>query len=102
MSKFTTYQSSYNNGFTMTFENGCTISVQFGKANYASIVDGVSISAEIAIWDQNDNWYAFENGGVTGYCNANEVADWIHKVSKFNGTDIDMHEPFYPLKSLNK
>ena len=67
----------------MTFENGWTISVQFGMANYANIVDGVSISAEIAIWDQNNNWYDFGHDKVKGYCNANEVADWIHGVSKW-------------------
>lgn len=83
MSKFTTVQTSYNNGFTMTFENGWTISVQFGMANYATIVDGVSISAEIAIWDKDDNCYDFGHDKVIGYCSANEVAEWIDKASKF-------------------
>jgi hypothetical protein len=83
MSKFTTFQSQYNNGFTMTFENGWTISVQFGMANYANIVDGVSVSAEIAIWDQNNDWYDFGHDKVIGYCSANEVAEWIDKASKF-------------------
>ncbi len=94
MSKFTTVQSEYNNGFTMTFENGCTISVQFGKVNYSSIVDGVSISAEIAIWDKNGNLYNFGNDKVKGYCDANEVADWIHRVSKFDQFDISVYEFF--------
>lgn len=83
MSKFTTFQTSYNNGFTMTFENGWTISVQFGRANYASIVGGVSVNAEIAIWDKDNNWYDFGHDKVKGYCNTNEVAEWIDKASKF-------------------
>jgi hypothetical protein len=79
----------------MTFENECTISVQFGRVNYASIVGGVSISAEIAIWDKDGNWYKFGNDQVKGHCNANEVAEWINRVSKFNHFDISVHEPFY-------
>jgi hypothetical protein len=83
MSKFTTHQTQYNNGFTMTFNNGWTISVQFGMANYATIEDGISISAEIAIWDKDNNWYDFGNDKVKGYCSTDEVADWIYKVSKW-------------------
>jgi len=83
MSKFTTVQSEYNNGFTMTFENGWTISVQFGKANYARIIDGVSVSAEIAIWDKDGTWYDFGHDQVASYCDTNAVAYWIDKASKF-------------------
>ena len=83
MSKFTTFQSQYNNGFTMTFENGWTISVQFGKANYSTIREGISISAEVAMWDKDGNWYDFGHDKVAGHCNANEVAEWIDKASKF-------------------
>lgn len=56
-------------GFHMTFENGVTISVQFGYSNYR---EGRSFSkefgcekdehilfssnAEVALWDKDDNW----------------------------------------------
>ena len=78
-------------GFQMTFENGWTISVQFGYANYCDNnrhPDGFdfgknldivqSSDAEIAIWDSEGSWYTFEDGDtVKGYCSANEVATWI-------------------------
>ena len=78
-------------GFQMTFENGWTISVQFGYGNYCDNnrhPDGFdfgknkdvvqSSDAEIAIWDSEGSWYTFEDGDtVKGYCSANEVATWI-------------------------
>ena len=78
-------------GFQMTFENGWTISVQFGYANYCDNnrhPDGFdfgknldivqSSDAEIAIWDSKGSWYTFEGGEeVKGHCSADEVATWI-------------------------
>ena len=77
-------------GFQMTFENGWTISVQFGYGNYCDNYrhpDGFdfgknkdivqSYDAEIAIWN-NGTWYTFEDGDtVKGYCSADEVATWV-------------------------
>ena len=77
-------------GFQMTFENGWTISVQFGYGNYCDNnrhPDGFdfgknkdivqSYDAEIAMWN-NGTWYTFEDGDtVKGYCSADEVATWI-------------------------
>ena len=77
-------------GFQMTFENGWTISVQFGYGNYCDNnrhPDGFdfgknkdivqSYDAEIAIWN-NGTWYTFEDGDtVKGYCSADEVATWV-------------------------
>ncbi len=80
----------------MTFENGWTISVQFGYGNYCDnghhperlalhnkrIVE--SENAEIAIWDKNNVDYTFEDGyNVKGWLQADQVADWIDKVSKW-------------------
>lgn len=85
--------STQNKGFQMKFENGLTISVQFGTMNYCErrkfdldylsemktdIVQ--SADAEIAIWDENDNWFNFGTDQVKGWCSPDEVADWIHKV----------------------
>lgn len=78
-------------GFQMTFENGWTISVQFGYANYCDNnrhPDGFdfgknldivqSSDAEIAIWNSEGSWHTFEDGDtVKGYCSADEVATWI-------------------------
>lgn len=91
MSKF---QSASNKGFTITFENGWSISVQWGYMNYCEnqhhpdgkklheqyIVE--SSTAEVGIWDENGKWYEFPNGDIVkGYCSADEVADLIEKVS---------------------
>jgi len=49
----TTVERGYNDGFQMTFENGCTISVQFGKHTYS---DAGETTAEVAAWDNKGNW----------------------------------------------
>jgi hypothetical protein len=85
-------------GFQMTFENGWTVSVQFGFGNYcenqydsstsAMCSKGYSgnvesSSAEIAAWDRNGQWYDFGNDKVKGWVKADEVADFIDQVRKF-------------------
>ncbi len=67
-------------GFQMTFANGWTVSVQVGENNYAR-----KGTAEIAAWDANDEWFYFpeHNGNVAGWQDADEVAAFINKVSKF-------------------
>lgn len=80
-------------GFQLTFENGLTISVQFGKGNYCEnrnfFVTGTdrekeyisSKDAEIAIWNKEGNWYDFGSDTVNGWVNSNDVAKWIYAVS---------------------
>ena len=72
-------EAPFSQGFTMTFDNGWTVSVQFGRANYADNRRGgnQSKTAEIAAWDQNDDWYKFENDSVKGWRTPDEVADFI-------------------------
>ena len=93
------FTSTFNKGFQITFENGWTISVQFGSGNYCNNRDlkghdmiewknrdGVTTSpnAEIAIWDSNNIDYKFDKYGlVKGWCTPDEVAEWISKVSKW-------------------
>lgn len=81
-------------GFTMTFSNGVTISVQFGTGNYCDNRDAIQTdkrgdtfceNAEIAVWKDNDEWiteemlkyFEEEEDMVKGYCNANDVAMYI-------------------------
>lgn len=67
-------------GFQMTFDNGNTISVQFGCGNYCvnkHISRDNSTDAEIAIWNIEGVWYNFVGDNVAGYCNMDEVAKWI-------------------------
>jgi len=75
---FDTYKNGDNNGFHITFKNGLTISVQFGKANYCT----PKTSAEIAIWNKHYQDYIFdENRIVKGWISPEEVAEWIFAVS---------------------
>jgi len=68
------YQS---NGFSMTFENGYTISVQFSKMNYS---DGKT-TAEVAAWSEDGTWYKLgANDNVVGWRTTDEVADLIQLV----------------------
>ena len=68
-------------GFQITFENGNTISVQFGCGNYCEQrheSTGSSSDAEVAIWNKAGDWYDFGSDQVKGWCTPDEVADWIH------------------------
>lgn len=86
------FTSTRNKGFQMTFQNGMTISVQFGTDNYcerrnfttsyrgdmdAATPIITSSDAEIAIWDKDDHWFNFGNDTVKGWCNTDEVTTWI-------------------------
>ena len=78
---FSTDKTEFMNGFHMTFANGWTVSVQFGKGNYISDRDhhGQSADAEIAAWDKDGKWYYFsdQNDNVKGWMKADEVADFM-------------------------
>ena len=63
------FKITYNKGFHITFKNGCTVSVQFGKGNYCSNYHDeiriyeeskTSIDAEVAIFDKNKLWITKE------------------------------------------
>jgi hypothetical protein len=83
------FKTNQNKGFTMTFKNGITISVQFGAGNYCEQskkhrgieqmqMDSVeSKTAEIAIWDKEGAWFSFGHDTVKGWVEADEVATWI-------------------------
>lgn len=80
-------------GFKLTFENGVTISVQFGLGNYCEnrsfnlyfdewaerereAGERGCENAEIAIW-RGDDWYNFGTDTVKGWVSPNEIAGWI-------------------------
>jgi hypothetical protein len=54
---FKAQNNEYHNGFQMTFENGCTISVQFNKFNYC---DEGETTAEVAAWNSNNEWMIYD------------------------------------------
>jgi len=81
-------------GFQMTFENGWTVSVQFGYGNYcenkmrdiigkeSTVGEYKCNDAEFAAWDKDGNWYDFGSDEVKGWCTTNEVASFIEMISK--------------------
>lgn len=79
-------------GFHISFENGYTISIQFGYGNYCKNynVENKTYSecenAEIAIWDEDGVWHTKDFTGndddnVLGYVQPEMVAKMIFKVS---------------------
>lgn len=83
-------------GFQITFANGWTVSVQWGPGNYCAnqnfealydepseVKYYASSTAEVAAWDKNKVWYDFGSDTVKGYLVADEVAEFIARVSKF-------------------
>ena len=79
------FRSCRNKGFHMTFENGWTISVQWGRENYCEQVeneaDGTHLAkdAEIAAWHVDGTDLLIED---SGWRDTNYVAKWITKVSE--------------------
>ena len=65
-------------GFKMTFNNGYTISIQFGSGNYC---DEGETTAEVAVWDSNGDWVRLEpNDDVRGHCSPEEVLEVMKMV----------------------
>ena len=79
MNKFKATQTEYHNGFHMTFKNGYTMSVQFGKSNYS---DGGETTAEIAAWGPDGEWMKLsEHDDVRGWCSPDDVLEVMNKVA---------------------
>lgn len=91
-----------NKGFTITFENGHTASVQFGWMNYceagkasfaSSIADPEarkathhSSDAEVASWDKDGNWttravWPGIDDDVVGYLGPSDVLKFLNAVA---------------------
>lgn len=78
--------STENKGFHLTFTNGYSISVQFGKGNYCSNRHRNDTpahiysckDAEVAYWKGEDK----DNIVIEAYCDANQVAEIINHVCK--------------------
>jgi hypothetical protein len=88
MDKFRVNQDNFTTGFQMDFDNGVTVSVQFGKLNAS---DGGKTTAEVAVWN-NDNWFVMDkmnqlipvesSSDVMPRCTPEEVAEIINQASK--------------------
>lgn len=82
------FKNNVTKGFQMTFANGNTISVQFGKGNYCSNrneSNSTSQTAEIAIWNSANVDYIFDGGNIVkGWCDTNEIAKWFDFAANTN------------------
>lgn len=72
-------------GLQMTFNNGFSISIQFGAGNYCenrNCSKDNSKNVEVAIFDKNDNFYRLESmtDDVVGYVSMDGLADYIQQV----------------------
>jgi len=95
------FEATYNKGFRMNFENGFSISVQWGSMNYcekknlgAEYKDEIknniweSANAEIAIIDPEGEMLAIgDEDSVIGWCTPDEVAKIIQGVSLAESSD---------------
>ena len=85
-----------HDGFQLTFSNGCTISVIFGKHTYS---DGGETTAEVAAWNSDGNWMIYNEDGlpfdqwivlpedkveVMPRQTADEVANLIYTLSQYS------------------
>ena len=104
------FKSTMRKGFQMTFENGLTVSVQWGAGNYCDnhcppdmdwtfTKDAQSTNAEVAVWNAAEVWANASDfletskvkfdpecmGEPVGWLSANEVAQLIANVAKWEG-----------------
>ena len=92
--------SSQNKGYRMKFENGFSISVQWGTINYCerqTYNDDIdsskeriwkSMSAEVAVFDEEDGMLPIGDGdSVIGWLLSDEVAKIINIVSTATNKD---------------
>lgn len=77
-------------GFHITFENGWTVSVQFGRGNYCDNYDHPgyegavpqSSDAEIAAWNAKNAWFEFQGGNtVEGNATPARVLSFMAEVA---------------------
>ena len=82
--------SEHWNGFNFMFSNGWSISIQQSDSHNCK----VGHTAEVAIFDDKDNWYGYDAGHlspiftpdedtyVNGYLNADDIAKIISIISQ--------------------
>ncbi len=81
-----------NKGFQITFDNGYTVSVQFGPGNYGSNYRADFLSemgkpqqattVETALIGPNREFVSYKDDDVQGYQNVNDVLELINFASK--------------------
>ena len=82
MKKFTARDTEWGTGFQITFDNGYTVSVQFGRGAYS---DQGETTAEVAAWSSEPGqpWVKlgeFEDD-VRGHCSPEDVLGIMNMVA---------------------
>jgi hypothetical protein len=95
------FEVTRNSGFKMTFDNGWTVSVQWGNGNYCQnkyktpenlhdFYNGRSREfveckdAEVAVWDGAGVWFRLGEGDdVIGWVSPDRVAQILTQVAQF-------------------
>ena len=79
MKKFTARDNEWGNGFQITFNNGYTVSVQFGRSAYS---DQGETTAEVAAWGPDHKWFKLnEYDDVKGHCSPDDVLGIMNMVA---------------------
>jgi hypothetical protein len=81
-----------NKGFSITFDNGYTVSVQFGPGNYGSnynlnFIENMNMpmtanTAETALIAPNGDFVEYKYNDVQGYQTVNDVLELLNYASK--------------------
>jgi hypothetical protein len=80
LDKFT-INTDTDSGFSMKFNNGYVISVQFSEHNYCNKGE----TAEIAIIKPNGDFYTItDSDDVKGYCSPDEVLSFMVKAANLD------------------
>ena len=102
------FSVSGNKGFSITFENGNTVSVQWGSGNYCDPVhpDGrgagydaptkdegawKSTTAEVAAWNSDGEWHNCGGDQVKGWMTPAQVLEFVNFVAN---NELDTTNPF--------
>jgi hypothetical protein len=81
MNKFSARDNEWGKGFYITFDNGYTVSVQFGRGAYS---DEGATTAEVGAWgpEPEHTWVKLsEYDNVKGHCTPSEVLEIMNKVA---------------------
>ena len=113
---FNLHTQSHCNGFTMTFENGYTVSVRWGWGNYCDnrnkrpVTYGASNcmpplsstefyeckTAEVAVWNRDGTFLTPDGklgGDVLSYRTPEEVASFLSEVASWKSNKEFNNEP---------
>ena len=87
-----------NKGFQITFENGNTVSIQWGPGNYCKLAEQrasesgeFAHTVEAAAWDRNNNWHNCGGDQVKGWLTPDEALEFITFVAN---NELDITSPF--------